>query len=93
VIIRSPEQFDRRGRTQGYQAIFTGRSRRRPPQAPEQLDLFSVLDDAELAASEEVYESGSDSTGNAVSQEPDISGGDLAAGGRTGADGHEGGSA
>lgn len=71
IIIRSPEQFDRRGRTQGYQAVFAGRNRRRPtPQVPEQLDLFSVLDDAELAASEEVYESGSDSSDNvAIRQE------------------------
>jgi hypothetical protein len=66
VIIRSPEQFDRRGRTQGYQAIFAARSRRRPASVPEQLDLFSVLDDAELAASEEVYENDGGSSDNAV---------------------------
>jgi hypothetical protein len=51
VVLRSPEEFDRRGRTQGYQATFGGRSRRRPaPQVPGQLDLFAELDQAERAA-------------------------------------------
>lgn len=63
AIIRSPEEFDRRGRTQGYQAVFAERGRRRPaPQVPEQLDLFSVLDDAELASTEEVYENNGDNS-------------------------------
>lgn len=67
VILRSPEEFDRRGRTQGYQAVFAERGRRRPPpQVPEQPDLFSVLDDAELATSEEVYESDSDNSDDVV---------------------------
>src|SRR5262249_7031161 len=48
VVLRSPEQFDRRGRTQGYQAVFSGRGRRRPaPQVPGQMDLFTELDQAE----------------------------------------------
>jgi hypothetical protein len=58
LILRSPEKYDRRGRTQGYQSIFAGRGRRPPPpQAPEQLDLFDVLEEAERAESEDVYES------------------------------------
>ena len=45
-LLRSPEDLDRRGRTQAYQALGRGsRARRRgaaPP--PEQLDLLSELD-------------------------------------------------
>jgi hypothetical protein len=67
AILRSPEEFDRRGRTQGYQAVFGERSRRLPPpQIPDQLELFGVLDDAEGASTDEVYESvgeGSDDVG------------------------------
>jgi len=67
VILRSPEEFDRRGRTQGYQAVFGERGRRPPPpQIPDQLELFSVLDDAERATTDDVYESvgeGSDDVG------------------------------
>lgn len=48
VILSSPEEFDTRGRTQGYQALFRARNRRRPtPQIPGQMDLFSELDEAE----------------------------------------------
>lgn len=57
LIVRSPEEFDRRGRTQGYQAVFGERGRRRlSAQIPEQPDLFSVLDEAERATTDEVYE-------------------------------------
>lgn len=65
IILRSPEEFDRRGRTQGYQAVF-GERGRRPPQIPDQLELFGVLDAAERADTDEVYESvgeGSDDVG------------------------------
>lgn len=54
VVLRSPEQFDRRGRTQGYQATFGARTRsRQAPQVPGQLDLFAELDQAERAAADE----------------------------------------
>ena len=76
LILRSPEEFDRRGRTQGYQAVFSERGRRRPqPQAPEQLDLFSVLDEAERATFDEVYENETDSSDAASQPAP----GDAAA--------------
>lgn len=54
AIVQSPEGFDRRGRTQGYQAVFGGKSARRRPQAvsPDQFDLFDELDQAELAFSD-----------------------------------------
>lgn len=54
VILRSPEQFDRRGRTQGYQAVFSGRGRRRPvPQVSGQMDLFAELDQAERVTTDD----------------------------------------
>jgi hypothetical protein len=54
VILRSPEQFDPRGRTQGYQAVFSGRGRRRvAPQVPGQMDLFTELDQAERVTPDE----------------------------------------
>lgn len=72
AILRSPETFDPRGRTQGYQAIWAGRSgrRRRPPaEIPGQIDLFSELDDAERVATEEegdnITESNDDAGDNA----------------------------
>jgi hypothetical protein len=51
MILQSPESFDRRGRTQSYQAVFGARSsRRRPPAvSPDQLDLFDELDQVEMA--------------------------------------------
>jgi hypothetical protein len=54
AILLSPETFDRRGRTQGYQAIWTDRParRRRPTEIPGQIDLFSELDDAERVTAE-----------------------------------------
>jgi hypothetical protein len=55
AILRSPETFDRRGRTQGYQAVWgsrVGRTRRRA-EIPGQIDLFSELDEAERVATEE----------------------------------------
>lgn len=55
AILRSPEEFDRRGRTQGYQAVWgarVGRGRRRA-EIPGQIDLFSELDEAERVATEE----------------------------------------
>lgn len=60
LIARSPEDYDRRGRTQGYQALFGERVRRQPlPEASGQLelDLFSALEEAERAAAEDVSES------------------------------------
>lgn len=61
VILRSPEQFDRRGRTQGYQAVFSGRGRRRPrPQVPGQMDLFIELDQAERVTTDETGQNDSD---------------------------------
>ncbi len=55
AILRSPETFDRRGRTQGYQAVWAGRASRprRPSEVPGQIDLFSELDEAERVATEE----------------------------------------
>ncbi len=71
LIVRSPELVDRRGRTQSYQAVFgeRGGRKRAVTAAPEQLDLFSVLDEAERASSEDVYENGGDSADDAVSQD------------------------
>lgn len=61
VILRSPEQFDRRGRTQGYQAVFAGRSRRRPAlEVPGQLDLFTELDQAERVTADDPGQNDSD---------------------------------
>jgi len=61
VIFRSPEQFDRRGRTQGYQAVFSGRGRRRPPpQVPGQMDLFAELDQAERVTTEKTGQNDDD---------------------------------
>jgi hypothetical protein len=59
VIIRSAEQFDRRGRTQSYQAFLGARARRgrRPaPVHPDQADLFAELDEAERVTTEEMGE-------------------------------------
>jgi len=61
VILRSPEQFDRRGRTQGYQAVFSGRGRRRPrPQVLGQMDLFIELDQAERVTTDDTGQNDSD---------------------------------
>jgi hypothetical protein len=61
VILRSPEQFDRRGRTQGYQAVFSQRGRRKPvPQVPGQMDLFTELDQAERVTTDETGQNDSD---------------------------------
>jgi hypothetical protein len=79
LIVRSPEEFDRRGRTQGYQAVFGGHGRRKqPPQIPGQLelDLFRVLDEAGPATTDEVYESVGEGSDDVVShREPDEVGG------------------
>jgi len=57
VITRSAEQFDRRGRTQSYQAFFGGRTvRGRRPTHPDQGDLFAELDEAERVTAEEMGE-------------------------------------
>lgn len=70
VILSSPEEFDRRGRTQGYQALFRGRARRRPaPQIPGQMDLFSELDQAERVMEDETGQNDSDGS-------DDVMGGD-----------------
>jgi hypothetical protein len=66
VILRSPEQFDPRGRTQGYQAVFSGRGRRRAAlQVPGQMDLFTELDQAERVATDETGENDSGGSDNA----------------------------
>jgi hypothetical protein len=60
VVLRSPEEFDRRGRTQGYQAVFARRGRRRPArEIPGQMDLFTELDEAERVTSDETGENDS----------------------------------
>lgn len=67
AIIRSPETFDRRGRTQGYQAVWatrTSRARQRP-EISGQMDLFSELDEAERVATEEESENGTEGGGDA----------------------------
>jgi hypothetical protein len=63
VVLRSPEDFDRRGRTQGYQAVFSGRSRKKPlPEVPGQMDLFTELDRAESVATDDTGQN--DSSGS-----------------------------
>ena len=50
IILATPEEHDRRGRTQAYQALFTDRpsARRRPAgEVPGQADLFAELDAAD----------------------------------------------
>jgi hypothetical protein len=60
VVLRSPEQFDRRGRTQGYQAVFGRRGRRQPArEIPGQMDLFTELDEAERVTTDETGENDS----------------------------------
>lgn len=65
VIFQSPEDFDRRGRTQSYQAVFGGRSSRRrlPTVSPDQFDLFGELDQAEMVISDVRDEIDSDGEG------------------------------
>ena len=66
VIIRSPEAFDRRGRTQGYQACGAGAlAPRRRAEIPGQIDLFSELDEAERAATEEESDNSGEGGGDA----------------------------
>lgn len=67
AIIRSPETFDRRGRTQGYQAVWAGRASRsrRRAEIPGQMDLFSELDEAERVATEEESDNGTEGGGDA----------------------------
>lgn len=61
VVLRSPEEFDRRGRTQGYQAVFSGRGRKRPePGVPGQMDLFTELDQAERVTADDTGQNDSD---------------------------------
>jgi len=66
VIIRSPETFDRRGRTQGYQAVWGSRISRTRHRAeiPGQMDLFSELDEAERIATEEERDNGTERSGD-----------------------------
>ena len=67
AILRSPETFDRRGRTQGYQAVWgsrVGRTRRRA-EIPGQIDLFSELDEAERVATEEESDNSDEGGGDA----------------------------
>ena len=67
AILRSPETFDRRGRTQGYQAVWGSRvSRtRRQAEIPGQIDLFSELDEAERVATEEESDNSEEGGGDA----------------------------
>ncbi len=61
VVLRSPEEFDRRGRTQGYRAVFSGRGRRRTaPEVPGQMDLFTELDQAERVTTDDTGQNDSD---------------------------------
>jgi hypothetical protein len=67
AVLRSPETFDRRGRTQGYQAVWGSRSSRarRRAEIPGQMDLFFELDEAERVATEEESDNGSEGDGDA----------------------------
>jgi len=67
AVLRSPETFDRRGRTQGYQAVWGSRASRarRRAEIPGQMDLFSELDEAERVATEEESDNGSEGDGDA----------------------------
>lgn len=67
AVLRSPETFDRRGRTQGYQAVWGSRAirPRRRPEIPGQMDLFSELDEAERVATEEESDNGNEGDGDA----------------------------
>lgn len=67
AILRSPETFDRRGRTQGYQAVWGSRASRtrRRTEIPGQIDLFSELDDAERIATEEESDNSEEGGGDA----------------------------
>jgi hypothetical protein len=70
VILSSPEEFDRRGRTQGYQALFRERGRRRPaPQVPGQMDLFSELDQAERVMEDETSQNDTDDSNDVMGGE------------------------
>jgi hypothetical protein len=67
AVLRSPETFDRRGRTQGYQAVRGSRASRarRRAEIPGQMDLFSELDETERVATEEESGNENDGDGNA----------------------------
>jgi hypothetical protein len=67
AVLRSPETFDRRGRTQGYQAVWGTRAGRPRPRAEilGQMDLFSELDEAERVATEEESDNGKEGDGDA----------------------------
>ena len=67
AVLRSPETFDRRGRTQGYQAVWGSRAVRPRQRAeiPGQMDLFSELDEAERVATEEESDNGNEGDGDA----------------------------
>jgi hypothetical protein len=67
AVLRSPETFDRRGRTQGYQAVRGNRASRarRRAEIPGQMDLFSELDETERVATEEESGNENDGDGNA----------------------------
>jgi hypothetical protein len=67
AVLRSPETFDRRGRTQGYQAVWGSRAirSRRRAEIPGQMDLFSELDEAERVATEEESDNGNEGDGDA----------------------------
>ena len=65
AVLRSPETFDRRGRTQGYQAVWGSRASRPRTEIPGQMDLFSELDEAERVATEEESDNGNEGDGDA----------------------------
>jgi hypothetical protein len=67
AVLRSPETFDRRGRTQGYQAVWGIRASRprRRAEITGQMDLFSELDEAERVATEEESDNGNQGGGDA----------------------------
>ena len=67
AVLRSPETFDRRGRTQGYQAVWGSRASRprRRGEITGQMDLFSEFDEAERVATEDESDNGNEGDGDA----------------------------
>ncbi|MFJ2476353.1 hypothetical protein ACIOWI_25810 [Streptomyces sp. NPDC087659] len=55
-ILRTPEAFDARGRTQAYQALARQQPRRQPRVDPNQLDLLQELADSDDSGSDNVEE-------------------------------------
>ncbi len=62
-LLKSPEENDLRGRTQGYQALMRGNRARRKkaaPADPNQLDLLQVLEQADDDGGDDVVDIGED---------------------------------